>query len=336
MRFSLFYNCGIFPGKEVSELYHEIEEQAIIADRLGFDAIWLANQHFEACSSTSSPFLHLARISSLTSSIELGTLVEAPYYHPLRLAEDIALLDILSGGRVRLGIGPGSINEWHNSAHCDISLDKKTARMLEMVAVLRQAFDEGCIDFLGNYYQYEGVELLAQPLQLAQQLIWITANNATPEIAGVAGYSLLMPDRGTANATRQYLDRYRAYLNGKSGFVSQQYFVSVASCEREAQAQMRSILARYTRSLDTFAFHGYPNGREYAALSRRLNLIIGTPSSVVEQLSAIQQEYGINEIVCQVYNDGMQHEDVVRSITLLGEEVLPGLQQLHPLESVLE
>jgi alkanesulfonate monooxygenase SsuD/methylene tetrahydromethanopterin reductase-like flavin-dependent oxidoreductase (luciferase family) len=337
MRFSLFYNCGDFPGKEMSKLYREIEEQAIVADRLGFDAIWLAEQHFEAHSSMPSPLLYLARISSFTRSIELGiAVIEAPYYHPLRLAEDIALLDILSRGRVRLGIGTGSINTWQDFAHFDTSLDKKTARMLEMVAVLRQAFDEGCVDFLGNYYQYEGVELLPRPLQPAQQLIWIAANHATPEIAGIAGYNLLIPNRGTANATRQFLDRYRAYLNGKPGFVAQLYFVSVVSCEREAQEQMRRILARYIHSPDTFAWDGYSDSREYATLSRRLNLIIGTPSHVIEQLYARQQEYGINEIVCQIYNAGMQHEDALRSITLLGEEVLPHLQQGYPLATVLE
>jgi alkanesulfonate monooxygenase SsuD/methylene tetrahydromethanopterin reductase-like flavin-dependent oxidoreductase (luciferase family) len=64
-----------------------------------------------------------------------------------------------------------------------------------------------------------------------------------------------------------------------------------------------------------------------------LNLIIGTPSHVIEQLSFRQQEYGINEIVCQIYHEGTQHEDALRSITLLGEEVLPQLQS-YPMATI--
>jgi alkanesulfonate monooxygenase SsuD/methylene tetrahydromethanopterin reductase-like flavin-dependent oxidoreductase (luciferase family) len=336
MRFSLFYNCDVLPGKGAPELYREIEAQAIAADRLGFDAIWLAEHHGEPDGFMPSPLLHLARISALTRSIELGVaVIKAPYYHPLRLAEETALLDLISGGRVRLGIGVEAINPWLNLAHYDTSLDKKTARMLELVAVLRQAFDEGRVDFLGNYYQYEGIEHLSRPLQSAQQLIWLAANNATPEIAGIAGYSLLIAGLGTAAATRQFLDRYYTYLDGKPGFVAQLHFIYVASCAREAQEQMRRVLARYTPYADTFAWDGYTDSRDYAALSRRLNMIIGTPNQVVEQLSARQQEYGMNEIVCQVYLADMRHEDALRSIVLLGEEVLPRLQS-HPMATVLE
>ncbi len=336
MRFSLFYNIDVLPGKKASERYHEIEEQAIVADRLGFDAIWLAEHRFGPYSPMPSPLLHLARISSLTRSIELGIAIEAPYYHPLRLAEDIALLDIISRGRVRLGIGSEAINTRLDLAHADSSLDKKTARMLEMVAVLRQAFDEGHVDFLGNYYQYEGIELLSRPLQPAQHVIWIAANQATPELAGVAGYSLLIPNLGTASATQQFLARYRMYLAGKPGFVAQLHFISVASCEREAQEHLQRILARYTHDYaPPFEWDGSTDSHAYAALSRRLNIIVGTPTRVAEQLAARQQEYGLNEIVCQVSHAGMRHEEVLRSVTLLGEEVLPQLQS-SPLVPALE
>jgi alkanesulfonate monooxygenase SsuD/methylene tetrahydromethanopterin reductase-like flavin-dependent oxidoreductase (luciferase family) len=108
MRFSLFYNFDVLPPKELTELYSDVEAQAIAADKLAFDAIWLAEHHFALYGRLPSPLLFLARLSAITQQIRLGTaIVEAPYYHPLRLAEDTALLDVLSRGRVRLGVGSG-------------------------------------------------------------------------------------------------------------------------------------------------------------------------------------------------------------------------------------
>ena len=110
LRFSLFYNFDILPGKSVPEMYREVEAQALAADALGFDAIWLAEHHFELYGRMPDPLLFLSRISGITQQIGLGTaIVEAPHYNPLRLAEDAALLDVLSHGRVRLGVGSGVV-----------------------------------------------------------------------------------------------------------------------------------------------------------------------------------------------------------------------------------
>lgn len=83
MRFSLFYNFDILPGKSVSEMYREVEAQAVVADTLGFDAVWLAEHHFELYGRMPDPLLYLARLSGLTKKIGLGTaIIEAPHYNP--------------------------------------------------------------------------------------------------------------------------------------------------------------------------------------------------------------------------------------------------------------
>jgi alkanesulfonate monooxygenase SsuD/methylene tetrahydromethanopterin reductase-like flavin-dependent oxidoreductase (luciferase family) len=113
MRFSLFYNFDIAPGTSVPALLREIEEQAVRADRFGYSTIWLAEHHVEIYGRMPSPLVFLARLSGTTERLGLGTaVIEAPYYHPLRLAEDAALVDLVSNGRLRLGIGSGG------SSHC--------------------------------------------------------------------------------------------------------------------------------------------------------------------------------------------------------------------------
>lgn len=327
MRFSLFYNFDVLPDKSVPEMYREIELQAVAADELGFDAIWLAEHHFDLYGRMPDPLLYLARISALTKRIGLGTaIVEAPHYHPLRLAEDASLLDVLSGGRVRLGVGSGAANKPAEFAHFGIPLAEKSARTLEVVEILRQSFDTGRVEFEGDYYQFHGVACHPRPVQHARQLLWLAAGSGTPERAGQIGCPLLIPRIGPRTRHQELIDRYRAALAGKPGFVSALRFVYAAETEQEAQQQTRRTIARYAKYDCGIDWDGRTDTQEYADLLQRLNAVIGTPEQIIHQLQQWQQETFFEEIMCQTYAAGMRHEDALRSITLLGQEVLPRLQ----------
>jgi len=327
MRFSLFYNFDILPEQFVPGLYSKVEAQAARADQLGFDAIWVAEHHFALYGRLTSPLLFLARLSALTERIGLGTaVVEAPHYHPLRLAEEAALLDVLSRGRLRLGIGSGARNKPGEFAAFQVPLEEKTARTREVVSILQQAFSRGEVSFAGDYYRYEGVRLDPRPLQTAEGLIWIAASASTPDWAGEQGYRLLVPRVGLAEDHRQWIARYRAACGSRGGDVAQLLFVYAAATEREAQEQTRATFARYAQYDCGVDWDGRTDSREYAALMQRMNMVIGTPSGVVSRLAAWQAEYGFDEIICQTYAAGMKHEDALRSIELLGCEALPHLQ----------
>jgi alkanesulfonate monooxygenase SsuD/methylene tetrahydromethanopterin reductase-like flavin-dependent oxidoreductase (luciferase family) len=327
MRFSLFYNFDLLPGKAVAEMYQEIEEQALAADGLGFDAIWLAEHHFEIYGRMPAPLLHLARISGITRQIELGTaIVEAPYYHPLRLAEDSALLDVLSNGRLRLGIGSGAGNKPGEFARFHIPIAEKTTRTLETIEILRQAFDNGVVDFTGEHFDYQQVEVTPRPLQSAQQIIWLAASNATPEVAGQGGYGLLIPRVGTTERHLHLINRYRTALDGKVGRIAQLRFVYAAESEHAAREQTRRTVERYAKYELGITWDGRTDSEEYPYLLNRLNAVIGTPEQIIEQLGIWQQEAGFDEIMCQVYAAGMQHANSLRSLELLGQAVLPSLQ----------
>jgi alkanesulfonate monooxygenase SsuD/methylene tetrahydromethanopterin reductase-like flavin-dependent oxidoreductase (luciferase family) len=327
MRFSLFYNCDVLPGKAIPELYAEIEAQACLADRLGFDAIWLAEHHFEVYGKLPNPLLYLARLSALTQQLQLGTaVVEAPHYHPLRLAEDAALLDLLSQGRARLGIGSGARNKPQEFARFGVQLEEKSARTLEVIDILQQAFASGIVDHQGPTWHYDQVEINPRPQQAAEQLIWLAASDSTVELAGQRGYRLLIPRVGLAEKHRELIARYRAALGSKPGFVAQLRFVYVATSEREAQEQTRRTFARYAHYDCGVSWDGRTDSGEYADLARRMHMIIGTPEQVVAQLQNWQAHYGFDEIICQVYAAGTDHADALRSIELLGREVLPRLQ----------
>ncbi len=326
MRFSLFYNFDVTPEKGVPELYQDVQEQAIAADRLGFDAIWLAEHHFTVYGRLPSPLTYLTWIGARTSQIGLGTaVIEAPYYHPLRLAEDAALLDVLSGGRVRLGIGSGAKMKPEEFAKFGLPIEEKTARTLEIVEVVQQGLANPSIQFDGDWYRYHGVEINPRPVQKAHDLIWVAASQSTVEIAGERGYGLLIPRVGNGGAHRDLVKRYRAAANGRPSFVSMLRFVYVAETEQAAKEQTRRTFERYARYDCGVDWDGDTESHEYEDLSERMHFVIGTPDQVHDRLVQWQRDYGFDEIMCQLYAAGMEHTDSMRSLELLGAEVMPRL-----------
>ncbi|GCE25162.1 hypothetical protein KDA_06460 [Dictyobacter alpinus] len=278
MRFSLFYNFDILPGKAVPELYQEIEAQVVVADALGFDAIWFAEHHFDLYGRMPDPLLYLARMSAMTRQIGLGTaIIEAPYYNPLRLAEDAGLLDTLSGGRLRLGVGSGGANKPTEFAHFHVPIEQKSARTIEVIEILRQAFDTGRIDFEGEYYQYKDLAIHPRPVQNAHQLLWLAAGKGTPEVAGQMGCPILVPRVGSVLRHQHIISRYQEALGEKSGVVSVLRFVYVADTEREAREQTRRTITRYAKYDCDIDWDGRTDTQEYVDLLHRLHAVIGTP-----------------------------------------------------------
>ncbi|HZR41622.1 MAG TPA: hypothetical protein VFB12_15995, partial [Ktedonobacteraceae bacterium] len=137
---------------------------------------------------------------------------------------------------------------------------------------------------------------------------------------------LLIPRVGPSSRHQHSIRRYREALGEKSGFVSVLRFVYAAETKREAQQQTQRTIARYAKYDCGIDWNGRTDTQEYVDLIHRLNAVIGTPDQIIEQLQQWQQETFFEEIMCQVYAAGMRHEDSLRSIQLLGHEVLPRLQ----------
>lgn len=326
MRFSLFYNFDVTPEKDVPELYRDVEEQSILADRLGFDAVWLAEHHFTVYGRLPSPLTYLTWIGAKTTQLGLGTaVIEAPYYHPLRLAEDTALLDVLSNGRVRLGIGSGARMKPEEFAKFGLPMEEKSARTLEIIDVVQQGLAGPSIQYDGEWYHYHGVEINPRPLRKAHDLIWVAASQTTVEVAGERGYGLLIPRVGAGDGHKALIQRYRAAANGRSSFVSMLRFVYVAETEEAAKEQTRKTFERYARYDCGVEWDGRTDSEEYEDLAERMHFVIGTPEQVRDQLLVWRGEYGFDEIMCQLYAAGMEHEDSMRSLELLGTEVMPHL-----------
>ncbi len=154
----------------------------------------------------------------------------------------------------------------------------------------------------------------------------MAGSQSTVELAGERGYGLLVPRVGATDGHREIVRRYREATNGRPSFVSMLRFVYVAETEREAKEQTHRTFARYAKYDCGVDWDGRTDSEEYVDLAERMHFVIGTPDQVHEQLVAWREEFGFDEIMCQLYAAGMDHADSMRSLELLGTEVMPRLQ----------
>jgi alkanesulfonate monooxygenase SsuD/methylene tetrahydromethanopterin reductase-like flavin-dependent oxidoreductase (luciferase family) len=192
MKFGVHYLLPCATTQAPAQLYQDTLNQATHAETLGFESVWPVEHHFNPRFSVlPCPTLLLAAIAARTRSLRLGTaIVQLALHHPLRVAEEIATLDVLSGGRVELGVGRGS-NPTH-FAGFGVPMEESRARLAEGLEFLQRAFREDTFSFHGQHVRADDVCLTPKPLQ-GPLTIHLAANSLeTAEQAGQGGYPILV------------------------------------------------------------------------------------------------------------------------------------------------
>src|SRR5919106_1711635 len=177
---------------ELATVFARALERIEIMDRTGFDAVWLAEHHFSSFSVCPSVHMVGTLAAAHTSRLRIGTGVSlAPFYHPLRLAEEVALLDVLSGGRVNWGAGRGFARvEFENFG---VPPEESTSRFHEAVEIVLRAWTEERLTFAGKHFRFDGVEVLPKPMQQPHPPVWMAATSESSlDWAASRGFSILM------------------------------------------------------------------------------------------------------------------------------------------------
>ena len=193
LRFGVAYdfrNPAGFDGLDNTRLYAAILEQAAFVDALGYDQVWLTEHHFVDDGYLPAFVPVAAAIAARTRRVRISTDVALiPFHHPLRLAEDMAVLDLLSGGRMELGIGMGYAV--HEFAAFGMPRAQRVSRTEEAIEVMRQAWSDRPVTFRGKRYTVEGVEVFSllrhSPLKRRAYLDRFFATGS--ELEGVSGES---------------------------------------------------------------------------------------------------------------------------------------------------
>lgn len=332
-------NFGIFDhldatGAPLGRFFDERLRLIELIERVGFSGYHLAEHHSTPLGMAASPSVFLAAAVQRTTTIRLGPLVYVlPLYHPLRLYEEICMLDHLSGGRLMVGVGRGGALLEHQ--RYGIEPTDAPAMYHEAFAVLMRAFEADVLDFEGKFYRYKDYVVQAKPVQRPHPPLWYGAPNADA-IAWAAPRSVNVVSLGPAERARTIAERYRkewAELNREPASLPKigiTRHIVVADSDETAKAIARAAYPRWRNAMewlwqrskaDFVLKQIYPT--EFDELERIGHGIAGSPSSVRDYLTRLERDTGVNYVLCQMVFGDMNFNDASHSIELFAREVMP-------------
>ena len=347
MKFGVHFLLQCAETQAPAQLYQHAVNQATHAETLGFESVWPVEHHFNPRFSVlPCPTLLLAAIAARTRSLRLGTaIVQLALHNPLRVAEEIATLDVLSGGRVELGVGRGS-NPTH-FAGFGVPMQESRARMAEGLAFLQRAFREERFSFEGQFFRADDVCLTPKPLQ--QPAVHIAANSLeTAEQAGQAGYPILLAAHVLTFARlRELVAVYRRarlkaghaalrpsdlsilmplYVGESAAQIEREllpsvsHYVSVLSAASQALIEQCSSETERTK---LYMLLGQMRQTRYESVNGHMG-IFDTPDACALRLKQLQQELGVGRVIGWFNLGGLvSHERVMRSMELFASRVMP-------------
>jgi len=175
MKFSIFFIPSCAEGESYQEEYDNLMEQCVIADELGFDAAWVAEHHFSRVGMCPDALMVALAIAQKTKKIRVGTAISiVPFHNPIRLAEQAALVDVLSGGRLDFGIGRGSQPKEFQGFNIDPSESRE--RMHEGIEVMTRLLAGETLTYHGKYYSCIDTAIYPKPVQDPLP-IWISGTS---------------------------------------------------------------------------------------------------------------------------------------------------------------
>lgn len=330
-RIDLFYYGDVSPSQTPAQLYRQIEEHAILGDQLGYNGLWVTEHHFGSRGEVPDPLTLFARLSGVTSRIRLGTaIVCAPYYHPIRLAEQVLLVDTLSQGRLDLGVGTGMTGE-ELARVWGFEPAEAAGRAREVYEILRQAIDDGVVDHAGEHYTFRNVEVTPRAGRPARDLIWAAAGRNAVPLAREYGYRLMIP-RPLPLAERLRINaEYREAVPG--GEVLHLRSGLVAPTRELARERAVEFLREYAAIYLRTDWQGGPDSADFDDIAEQLSFAVGTAAEVADKIWEWTDQFdGTEQTAIQFHGPHVAPEHAIESIELFAEQ-LPQLQENAPLTS---
>src|SRR6266852_3822251 len=209
MKFGVLQFFG-WPERRVSlpTVYERAMQRIKVMDETGYDAVWLAEHHFSAYSVCPSVHMMGVHVANHTRRIRIGMAVSiAAFYHPLRLAEEVAFLDVLSGGRVNWGAGRGFDPVEFRAF--GIPMEESGQRFHEAVEIVRAAWTSDRLNWTSEHWSFCDVEVLPKPLQQPHPPVWLAAGSSgAARWAGKRGYSIMLGPHSTVEENAEHRQIY--------------------------------------------------------------------------------------------------------------------------------
>lgn len=314
------------------EFYHAMLDQMVVAEELGYDHIWLTEHHFTEDAYNPASLSMAAAIAVKTRRIRIGTFVLLmPFIHPVRAAEDAILADILSNGRIDLGVGQGYTHDEFD-AFC-MDRRERAPRLREGVELIRRLFTEEGVSFEGRFTRVKDMTLMPRPVQDPPP-IWIGARGPKAIRRAAELGANLMTTLGPDPAPL-YLETLRELGRDPDAFkIAQLRMLYCAESEDQAwsecQEHLAHVIGYYARVLgaandvegdDVALSPMRPEEIRHSELAA--GLMIGSPDQVAEKFATFRDDFACTDFILSTHFAGIDPAKSTRSLELFAHEVMP-------------
>jgi alkanesulfonate monooxygenase SsuD/methylene tetrahydromethanopterin reductase-like flavin-dependent oxidoreductase (luciferase family) len=336
-------------GRSPEEFILQIREQAIHADRIGMHSAWIGEHHFDSLGVNSCPHLLLSSIVPLTKRIRLAPAVTVlPLHHPLRVAEEWATLDLISGGRVDFALGRGYDRKEYEPFGADYM--RSLEIMNEGVEVLQKAWgSKGTWSHKGQFYDIPEMRITPLPVQQPLPIYMACFSPASMEIAGRRGLDIIfapfaaaMTFGGLDKAVQAY--RETCVKQGhKPGRAMCSYFIHIAETPAEDDYGRESLMMYFEQAVipaitqtpgktppSMLYFNKIVDilkGMTKDSLTDR-SILIGSPQTIIESLRKVEAA-GIDEVILYFNVGAKPHAMVLEQMDKFMAKVAPAFEGKH-------
>jgi len=342
MKTGLFYVLECHHGDH-KRAYDEMLEQIQYAEELGFESVWLAEHHFSAYGSMPSPQVAAAAISQITSKMDIGMGISILNFdNPVRIAEDYAMVDILSNGRLKFGAGRGY--QPSEAKGLGISLEKTRERYWEYVEIIQGLWNNETFSYDGEFYKFDNLRLVPKPVQeripfyhacISPESFELMVEKNVKEFM-VTPTLMVMDD--VLDYTRRTRDRLlqkgikpNIHMNLQMN-IADDTEQAIRNVEQEMKVYFNKVLELIPGAKGTQAPATYERFAEVArefdgplnvsALNDSGVALLAGPKEAIERLEKVE-DAGVTSLSCWFHMGDMEHRKVMKAMKRYAEEVLP-------------
>jgi alkanesulfonate monooxygenase SsuD/methylene tetrahydromethanopterin reductase-like flavin-dependent oxidoreductase (luciferase family) len=342
------------PGLSDAAVFAEHLALGDLAEPLGFDSLWALEHHFTGYAMSPHPLQLLSYFAGRTKRLTLGTaVIVLPWHDPVRVAEEIALLDVLSGGRCMFGFGRGAASVEY--AGMRVPMEEARARFVESAKIVVEALSNDSFEWDGEFHKIPRTSIRPRPISHPERRFY--ASSVSPESAEIMarlGFGVLVIMQNEWAKAAQDIDRYRE-LARSVGHTPRPPIIltniSVADNRAEAEERAAQYLSRKWDSIDNhyhfsdghlasvkgYEFYGgmaktYSKMKDEGFRKKATEFyvkiqVVGTPDDCLQQVAELCRLTGLEHLVTEFGYGAMPHEQAELNMRLFADRVVPVLQR---------
>ncbi len=346
MKFGLFHSVQLPDPSRQQQYYQEALDQVLWAEHLGYESVWMTEHHFTHHGIVSATLSVLSYLAAVTHRIRLGTAVTVlPFHNPIQLAEEAATVDLLSNGRLDIGVGRGY--QWGEYHRLNLSMAEADRRYEEALHVLTQAWTaKEPFDHQGEFWTFNDMTVHPQPIQTPHPPVWVAASSPRSMDRIVHHELNLLIGQGlTLQQVADQVTYFRQTNESATGVydpnrvkVARAMYTAPTAEQARRDAEVPFMWFKKTadevsappeRRVDLLP-ENFESYRRRFATEATFNyeeivdqvILFGSPDQVAERVERLRQA-GVEQLILFVNFGGIDSENVKKSLELFATEVMP-------------